>query len=81
MPETRTSPMDVARLGRALGAQSLTIDGPNQLTQAQLMRMRERGPVVLDVRIDPAVRMPKKDRFAAMAQPAAARAPRLKAVN
>ena len=79
-PSTRTSPMDVAQLGRALGAQSLIVDGPNQITHAHLMRMRRNGPIVIDVRIDPAVKMPKKDRFTGMAQPQA-RPARVKAVN
>ena len=80
-PVTRSSPVDVAQLGRALGAQSLTIDRPGQLTLAKLMRMRANGPVVLDVHIDPAVKMPKKDRFAGMAAAPPVRAQRLKAVN
>jgi acetolactate synthase-1/2/3 large subunit len=75
VPSTRSLPLDVAQLGRALGAQALVIDAPGQLPKAQLMRMRMRGPVVLDVRIDAAIKMPKKDRFAAVATP------RLKAVS
>jgi acetolactate synthase I/II/III large subunit len=62
-PMTPASPMDVAQLARALGAQSLIVDGPGQLEHAALMRMRLEGPVVIDVRIDPSVRMPKKERF------------------
>jgi len=56
----------VAEVARALGAQALTVDRPGQIELAQLLRMRRNGPVVVDVLVDPAVRMPKKDRFAAL---------------
>jgi acetolactate synthase-1/2/3 large subunit len=77
-PDYSTSPMNVADLARALGAQAVTVERPGDLTAAQLMRLRREGPVVVDVRIDPAVRMPKKDRFAALASK---RAPLIRAVN
>jgi acetolactate synthase-1/2/3 large subunit len=57
--------IDVAQIGRALGAQALTVSHPGQILQTDLLRLREKGPVVVDVRIDPSIRMPKKDRMAA----------------
>jgi acetolactate synthase-1/2/3 large subunit len=80
-PSYPTSPMNVAEVARALGAQALTVERPGQIQVAQLLRMRRAGPVVVDVRIDPAVRMPKKDRFAALAKPAAPPRRQLTAVN
>jgi acetolactate synthase-1/2/3 large subunit len=79
-PSYPTSPMNVADVARALGAQALTVDGPGQLRAAQLLRMRRLGPVVVDVRIDPAVRIPKKDRFAALSSQKKPR-PLIRAVN
>ncbi len=77
-PNYSTSPMNVADLARALGAHAVTVERPGDLSLAHLMRLRRSGPVVVDVRIDPGVRMPKKDRFAALA---AKRPPLIRAVN
>lgn len=77
-PNYSTSPMNVADLARALGANAITVERPGDLSMAHLMRLRRLGPVVVDIRIDPSVRMPKKDRFAALA---AKRPPLIRAVN
>jgi acetolactate synthase-1/2/3 large subunit len=79
-PSYPTSPMNVADVARALGAQALTVERPGQIAAAELLAMRRSGPVVVDVRIDPSVRMPKKDRFATLAQKRPGR-PLIRAVN
>lgn len=63
-PPYSTGPIDVAGLGRALGAESHVIDGDGQLERLDLGTRR--GPIVLDIRIDEAVKMPKNGRFEAL---------------
>ncbi len=58
-----TGPMNIAQLGAALGAQTLVADEVGQIRDAELMAMRRRGPVVVDVRIDPTIKIPKRERF------------------
>lgn len=62
-PKFPTGPMDVAQLAASLGARSLVADEFGQIRDAPLAALRERGPVVVDVRIDPTVKIPKRDRF------------------
>lgn len=58
-----TGPMDIPQLAAALGAQTLVADQFGQIRDADLMEMRKRGPVVVDVRIDPTIKIPKRERF------------------
>ncbi|MET0591356.1 MAG: thiamine pyrophosphate-binding protein [Polyangiaceae bacterium] len=45
---------DIAQVATALGAKGVRIDSPDQLSPKKLERLAEyRGPIVLDVRIDP----------------------------
>ncbi len=62
-PAYPTSPMDVATLGAALGARSLVVERAGDLLAAADLLRNPSGPVVVDVRIDPTVKMPKKERF------------------
>jgi acetolactate synthase I/II/III large subunit len=60
-----TSPMNVAQIARGLDAESLIVRYPGELLAADLLDRLADGSVVVDVRIDPAVRMPRRDRFEA----------------
>ena len=62
-----TGPLDVCAIARGLGAKTVLVDGTNQLAEAEELLRSYPGPVVVDVRIDPAIRMRGKDRVAAMA--------------
>ena len=68
-----TNPLDVVTVARGLGATSLRIDSPGQLLDAGHLLRTAPGPVVLDVRIDPELTLPRKDRIA-MVAPTAMRA-------
>ncbi|MCK6549046.1 thiamine pyrophosphate-binding protein [Myxococcota bacterium] len=65
-PSYPAGPVDVAGLGRALGADSAVIDGPGQLLTHPALRSPGRRPLVLDVLVDESVRMPKHGRFEAL---------------
>jgi acetolactate synthase-1/2/3 large subunit len=66
-PEYPTTPMDVATVARGLGATVLRVERPGQLRAARTTLCEAAGPVVVDVRIDPDLPMPKRDRVSAMA--------------
>jgi acetolactate synthase-1/2/3 large subunit len=72
--------MDVGALARGLGASFVRASVPGDLVRAGDLLRNPRGPVVVDVLIDPDVRMPKKDRMAAMGPHAEGTRP-LKLVN
>ncbi len=56
--------MDVGALAHGLGAQFVRATRPGDLTAAAALLRNPTGPVVVDVQIDPAVRLPRKDRMA-----------------
>ncbi|HXU72332.1 MAG TPA: thiamine pyrophosphate-binding protein [Polyangia bacterium] len=62
-----TGPMDVPQLAAALGAQTVVADMFGNIRDADLMEMRKNGPVVVDVRIDPTIKIPKRERFVGFA--------------
>jgi len=62
-PSFPTGPMDIAQLAQSLGARTVVADEFGKIRDAQLLALRARGPVVVDVRIDPTVKIPKRDRF------------------
>jgi acetolactate synthase I/II/III large subunit len=62
-----TGPMDVPQLAAALGAQTVVADMFGSIRDANLMELRKRGPVVIDVRIDPTIKIPKRERFVGFA--------------
>ena len=72
--------MDVGALARGLGAGFLRASVPGDLVRAGDLLRNPRGPIIVDVLIDPDVRMPKKDRMAAMGPQAEGTRP-LKLVN
>lgn len=65
-PEYPTAPLDVCTVARGLGATVLRVDGIGQLQAARDVLATARGPLVVDVRIDPKIALPKLDRVAAM---------------
>jgi acetolactate synthase-1/2/3 large subunit len=87
-PRYSTGPLDICSIARGLGAVTMRVDGKDQFDP---MMFTVPGPVVIDVRIDPDILIPKVDRVAVMATkpkaaPAAAIAesnamPRLRVVN
>jgi acetolactate synthase-1/2/3 large subunit len=56
--------MDVGALAKGLGAEFVRVTKPGDLTRAAHLLTRPDGPVVVDVQIDPSVKLPRKDRMA-----------------
>jgi acetolactate synthase-1/2/3 large subunit len=85
-PRYSTGPLDICSIARGLGAVTMRVDGKNQFDPLLLSTL---GPVVIDVRIDADIMIPKVDRVAVMAtKPKVAAAiadpdarPRLRIVN
>jgi acetolactate synthase-1/2/3 large subunit len=63
-PRYSTGPLDICSIARGLGAVTTRVDGKHQLDP---MLFTTPGPLVIDVRIDPDVAIPKVDRVATMA--------------
>src|SRR5205085_3588615 len=81
-PEYPTTPLDVCLVARGLGAQTIRIDGTDQIASARELLRDAVGPVVIDVRIDHEIRLAKQDRVAAMTPvPPKQRATNLELVN
>lgn len=78
-PTYPTTPLDVCAVAAGLGATVLRVDCVGQLRAARALLRDTIGPVVVDVRIDPDITLPKRDRVAAMTPPPA-KAPRPRAV-
>jgi acetolactate synthase-1/2/3 large subunit len=58
---------DVAGVAKSLGARGITIETPDDLAPRRLARLlAQRGPVVLDVRIDPDVSLSAGSRSASL---------------
>jgi acetolactate synthase-1/2/3 large subunit len=66
-PSYPTNPMDVHVIAEGLGALALRVEKAGDILAARELLVSHPGPVVVDVRIDPEVRLPKKDRVAAFA--------------
>jgi acetolactate synthase-1/2/3 large subunit len=76
-PEYPTAPLDVCTIARGLGATTLRVSGLGQLAAARSVLLDVKGPVVIDVKLDPVFQLPKRNRVAAMtASPAPAPANR-----
>jgi thiamine pyrophosphate-dependent acetolactate synthase large subunit-like protein len=74
-PEYSTRPLDVCALAQGLGATTLRINRAGQLRSVRDTLLHARGPVVIDVRIDPDIVLPKQDRVAAMVPDATPKSP------
>lgn len=68
-PDYSTGAMDVCAVAAGLGAATVRVCRPGDLAKVSRLLNDCAGPVVVDVQIDPSVRMPKKDRMAAFAPP------------
>lgn len=79
-PAYPTDPLDVCRVAAGLGAATVRVTSVQELHAAAELIRDHRGPVVVDVCIDPAVKLPKKDRMGAFA-PATPRAQRPRLLN
>lgn len=66
-PSYPTNPMDVCMIARGLGATALRLDGETTEEELAKVLRTTKGPVVVEVPIDPDVALPKRDRVAAMA--------------
>ena len=66
-PGYPTTPLDVCTVARGLGATALRVTGMGQLEAARSVILEARGPVVIDVMIDPTIALPRLERIAAMA--------------
>jgi acetolactate synthase-1/2/3 large subunit len=73
-PEFATAPLDVCTVARGLGATALCIERPGQLALASDLLRTQPGPVVVEIRIDPDIKLPRRERVSAMATPTPARA-------
>jgi acetolactate synthase-1/2/3 large subunit len=56
-PGFSTAVADISTTARGLGAQAIQINAPDQLRSLDLGAMLAQGPIVLDIHIDPEVRM------------------------
>jgi acetolactate synthase-1/2/3 large subunit len=65
-PEFSLKPLDVCSLAQGLGATTLRINGIGQLRAARATILHAQGPVVIDVRVDPDIYIPRVERVAAM---------------
>ncbi len=65
-PNYSTKPLDVCALAQGLGATTLRINRTGQLRSVRDTILHARGPVVIEVRVDPDIVLPKKDRVAAL---------------
>jgi acetolactate synthase-1/2/3 large subunit len=65
-PDFSLKPLDVCTLAQGLGATTLRINGIGQLRAARATLLHARGPVVIDVRVDPEIYIPRVERVAAM---------------
>jgi acetolactate synthase I/II/III large subunit len=63
-PDYPTTPMDVCTIATGLGAVSIRVNRRGELAAAAELIAGTAGPVVVDVRIDHEIRLPKKDRVA-----------------
>jgi acetolactate synthase-1/2/3 large subunit len=66
-PDYNTGHMDVCAMAAGLGATVLRVERPGEIRAAAELFATRTGPIVVDVRIDPEVRLPKKDRMGAFA--------------
>jgi len=62
-----TAPMDICQFARGLGATAIRIERPGDILTAGLeAALGEGRPIVLDIVVDPAVKMPAPERLAAL---------------
>lgn len=74
-PEFPTTPLDVCTVARGLGATVFCVKHPGQLRAARDTLRSAPGPIVVDVRIDPEIVLPRRERVSAMAPGGATKPP------
>jgi len=74
-PEFPTTPLDVCTIARGLGATVFCVKHPGQLRAARDTLRGAPGPIVVDVRIDPEIVLPRRERVSAMTSGGTAKAP------
>lgn len=79
-PAYPTTPLDVCAVAAGLGATAIRVGSLAELAAAADLVRHANGPVVLDVRLHPDLRIPKQDRVATMT-PGAVRKPPSLAMN
>jgi acetolactate synthase-1/2/3 large subunit len=65
-PAYPTTPLDVCTVAKGLGATARRVERPGQLTALADVLTREPGPVVIDVCIDPEIKLARRVRVNAM---------------
>jgi acetolactate synthase-1/2/3 large subunit len=65
-PAYPTTPLDVVAVASGLGATALRVTSPADVAAAARLLQTTPGPVVVDVCLDPEVRLPRQDRVATM---------------
>jgi acetolactate synthase-1/2/3 large subunit len=70
-PHYPTGPLDVCEVARGLGAEVVRVAGTGDLGRAATTLRETPGPVVVDVRIDHRIVLPRRDRIVAMTPPSA----------
>ena len=68
-PTYGTGPIDFAALGRSMGARAILVDRPGVILDSPILRGPADGPVVIDIRIDETMRVPRVDRFVPLGAP------------
>ncbi|MGE5185342.1 MAG: thiamine pyrophosphate-binding protein [Acidobacteriota bacterium] len=68
-PEFGTGHIDICSIARGLGAATLRVDTVGQLAAAEDVLRLCPGPVVIDVRVDPAITIKKRDRIGNIVKP------------
>lgn len=67
-PSYATTPLDVPRMARSLGARAATVMHAGELASLGLDTLLRKKPLVVDVRIDRHVEMPHNQRIAALSE-------------
>jgi acetolactate synthase-1/2/3 large subunit len=80
-PEYSTKPLDICSIAQGLGATTLRISRTGQLRTVRDTLLHTRGPVVVEVRIDPDITIPKVDRVLAMIPPVVPPKPPVKIIG
>ncbi|HWU88586.1 MAG TPA: thiamine pyrophosphate-dependent enzyme, partial [Kofleriaceae bacterium] len=68
-PDYSTKPLDICSIAQGLGATTLRVSRAGQLRTARDTLLHTRGPVVVEMRIDPDIILPRVDRVLAMIPP------------
>jgi len=74
-PEFPTDPLDVCGVARGLGATTLRVERPGQIHAARELLRNAPGPIVVEIQIDPDVKLPRRERVASLVPARGAAAP------